>query len=291
MASVQAGLFNPLGSPREFGSPHVTKSPRVVNVFEAGVNPVQVSSAVSTTDALPAQSSPAGATAPPRVPRDPKSPQTQKALWEPLHDWTQLDDSDVFPHLAGGELGVISRAGHGRIKKKSNRTEIDFYTKLSEPDMISLAPKFCGSHISNGNDWTHFVILEDLTAPFSKPSVLDLQIGQEHVGDGDPGTAKALGLRINGMRRHTNEGISHYDKTWGGQVQAATFANELEEFLTDASKNLRAEVAGTVVSFLDQLEPWVAAQTTLELIGSSLLIVYEGDTTVVSAHIISSFIV
>ena len=53
----------------------------------------------------------------------------------------------------------------------------------------------------------------------------------------------------------------------------------------------RAEVAGTVVSFLDQLEPWVAAQTTLELIGSSLLIVYEGDTTVVSAQIISSFIV
>ena len=51
-----------------------------------------------------------------RVPRDPKSPQTRSALWEPLHDWTQLDAADTFSCLAGGEPGDVSLAGHGRIK-------------------------------------------------------------------------------------------------------------------------------------------------------------------------------
>jgi len=278
MASIQAGRPNPLGSPRDFGSPRVTQSPRMVNVFEAGA--VQASSS-SVSEAVPPITSLSSINASAaRVPRDPKSPQTRSALWEPLHDWTQLDAADTFSCLAGGEPGDVSLAGHGRIKKKSNQTEIDFYTKLSEPDVESLAPQFCGSHISDGNDWTYFVILEDLTAGFSKPTILDLQIGQEHVGSGDAGTSEYLGMRLNGMLRHTNEGPLHQGKKWGGSVEIPMFSNELEEFFTDSSGELRAEVAGSVVNFLDRLEPWMKAQLGLRLTGSSLLVVYEGDTTV-----------
>lgn len=267
---------NHLGSPRDFSSQPKSSS-RVVNVFEAGSSPIQVS-AGGAQGAAPQFSAGSSTLCP--VPRDPRSPQTRAALWDALNDWTVVDSADTFEHLAGGEPGVVTIAGHGRIKKRTNNTEIDFYSRLSEPAMNSVAPKFCGSHISDGNDWAHFVVLEDLTEGFSKPTVLDLQVGQQHVGSGEPGSAPALGLRINGMRQHTNVGVTHRDKAWGGQVTAEKFANELEDFLTDASLKVRAEVAVAIVDFVNQVEPWVEAQLGLRLVGTSLLIVYEGDTTV-----------
>jgi len=124
-------------------------------------------------------------------------------------------------------------------RKKSNLTEIEFYTTLSEPGMPSaFAPKFCGSHMSDGSDWSHYVILEDLTASFSKPAVLDVQIGQQHVGSGAEGSAPSLGLRINGMLQPKDQGPLHHDKSWGGTVTAEDFAPMLEEFLTDSSETL-----------------------------------------------------
>merc|ERR1719199_2303488 len=115
MASAVAGLKNPLGSPRDFGTPAAgiaTKnSPRVVNVFEAGkvTAPAAALGRGSPRAAAPAKLG--------TVPRDPRSPQTRNALWEPLHDWTKADNADAYPNQAGGEPGIVTLAGHGRIKK------------------------------------------------------------------------------------------------------------------------------------------------------------------------------
>ena len=102
----------------------------------------------------------------------------------------------------------------------------------------SFAPKFCGSHMSDGSDWTHYVILEDLTDSFSKPAVMDVQMGQQHVGSEVAGSAPTLGLRINGMLQHTDKGPLHHNKAWGGTVTAEEFAPMLEEFFTDSSDKL-----------------------------------------------------
>jgi len=278
MASIQSGQNNTLASPREFGNLPEQKTPRMHNVFErqaGGTTQVAIAAAEPVSSGKPPE-----LPHPSTVPRDPRCPQTRNSLWEREHDWTKADDSDNFAHRAGGEAGVISVAGHGRIKKQCNLTEIDFYTRLTEPMGASLAPKFCGHHTSNGKDWTHYVILEDLTLPYSKPAVLDIQLGQQHAGPGAPGCSEALGLRVNGVRLYTGEGLVHYSKEWGGKVTTTKFAEVLEDFLTDAVGTLRAEVAGVMVSALDKVEAWVSAQTGLRLLGTSLLVVYEGDTTV-----------
>jgi len=100
------------------------------------------------------------------------------------------------------------------------------------------APKYAGTHRSDGSDWSHYILLEDLTGSFSKPAILDIQIGEEHVGSESAGSAPVLGLRINGMRQPTGKGDLHHDKAWGGTVQAEDFAAMLEEFLTDAKEIL-----------------------------------------------------
>ena len=151
--------------------------------------------------------------------------------------------------------------------------------------MLSLAPQFCGSHLTDGKDWSHCVILEDLCAGFSKPNILDLQVGQRHVGSCEAGSATTLGLRMNGTRRHTVDGPVHRNKEWSNTLTTHKFPEELENFLTDSSGTLRAEVAGTVLQFLDQLEPWVMSQTGIQLLGTSLLVVYEGDVTVVNHYL------
>jgi len=107
-------------------------------------------------------------------------------------------------------------------------------------------------------------------------------VGQEHVGGGEAGSAPALGLRINGMRQITAEGVLHRNKAWGETVTANRFAEVLEQFLTDDVPTLRSEVATAVVDFLNVVEGWVSCQTGLKLLGTSVMIVYEGDSTVAS---------
>ena len=84
-------------------------------------------------------------------------------------------------------------------RKRSNKTECAFYRELTLTNP-ELAPEFCGVHLSDGNAWTSYVVLEDLTVGFSKPQILDVQIGPEHVGSGNAGDAAKVGLRMNGMQ-------------------------------------------------------------------------------------------
>jgi len=211
----------------------------------------------------------------------PTSPQTQASLWNPLHEYTNNDlESDYFQHAVGGEENTIKDAGFGRIKKRSNKTEAAFYKDLTltHPEM---APAWHGVHLSDGNAWSQFVVLEDLTAGYSKPQVLDVQIGPNHVGTEEAGSAPRVGLRLNGMQRHTADGKKERkSKKDGNQVTSNDWGHEIENFLTDETNTRRGDVARCVIEFIDKLTCWVGAQRGLRLLGSSILMVYEGDSTV-----------
>lgn len=287
MASAQAGRSNTLASPREFVTKAEKKTPRMVNVYEAG-KPVPEATSEAVETLSKGSSRAAGAsvvTNVARVARDPRAPQTRIALWNPLHDWTAPDSSDEYETQAGGEAGAVTHAGFGRIKKMSNMTEVEFYTKLTDTPDAYLAPKFCGMHVSNGKQRTEFIILEDLTKDFQKPAVLDLQMGQEHVGGGEAGTAAALGLRLNGQIVYTNDGPVTRDKEFGAQIPPQSmggFGGIIEEFLRDASGKMRTDVANKLLASLDNVESWIVGQPGLRMLGSSLIVVYEGDITVES---------
>ena len=103
------------------------------------------------------------------------------------------------------------------------------------------------------------MVLEDLTAGYSKPQVLDVQIGPNHVGTEEAGSAPRVGLRLNGMQvrglllllglctaaaaaadvvlvmqRHTADGKKERkSKKDGNQVTSNDWGHEIENFLTD----------------------------------------------------------
>lgn len=270
--ATNAGMSNPLGSPREFGSPRTPRSMRMNNVFEVGKTAPSRENQLITFDENPSLLN----TLAPVT-----SPQTQASLWNPLHEYTQDDlEADYFEHAVGGVANTIKLAGFGRIKKRSNKAEADFYKDLTltHPEM---APTWHGVHLSEGNAWTPYVILQDLTAGFSKPQVLDVQIGPEHVGSEEAGSAPRVGLRLNGMQRlEANGRTERKSKKDGNSVTSNDWGHVIESFLTDATATRRGDVARCMIEFIDKLTVWVEAQKGLRLLGSSVLMVYEGDTTV-----------
>lgn len=54
----------------------------------------------------------------------------------------------------------------------------------------------------------------------------------------------------------------------------------LEDYFRDETNTLRSDVARVAIEFIDRLRVWVSQQMGMRLVGSSLFIVYEGDSTV-----------
>ena len=109
MAATHAGLSNPLGSPREFGSPRTPRGSRVTNVFEAGKPPTPRESTTKELQGPPPQLL--------HTLRAPDSPQTRESLWNPLHEPSDADHTaDYFDNAVGGAPNSVKEAGFGRIK-------------------------------------------------------------------------------------------------------------------------------------------------------------------------------
>eukprot|EP00656_Telonema_subtile_P009117 TRINITY_DN14277_c0_g1_i2.p1 TRINITY_DN14277_c0_g1~~TRINITY_DN14277_c0_g1_i2.p1 ORF type:complete len:306 (-),score=95.94 TRINITY_DN14277_c0_g1_i2:79-996(-) len=82
------------------------------------------------------------------------------------------------------------------------------------------------------------------------------------------------------MQTWTASGKHHMNKAAGGAVSSAQWGPTLEDYFRDETKTLRSDVARAAISFIDQLIAWVSAQPGMRLIGSSLFVVFEGDSTV-----------
>jgi hypothetical protein len=66
----------------------------------------------------------------------------------------------------------------------------------------------------------------------------------------------------------------------GNNVTSSDWGQVIESFLTDETNTRRGDVARCVIEFIDRLTCWVEAQRGLRLLGSSVLMVFEGDSSV-----------
>ncbi|CAB3405880.1 unnamed protein product [Caenorhabditis bovis] len=153
--------------------------------------------------------------------------------------------------------------------------------------MRRLTPKYFGLTQLHVDDEDHeFLILEDVTAEYKLPAILDLKMGQvtydplaspekiEKESRKYPPQAN-VGCRILGYRIHNEDGdVEVRDKDWGKSFNEDTIKDGLKEFF-----NARPECVSKVVEeakhALKDIEAFFESQRSFMFFASSLLFVYE----------------
>lgn len=135
-----------------------------------------------------------------------------------------------------------------------------------------------------------YVVLENLTAKYDHPCILDLKVGTRQHGDDAPeekvrrhtvtcatSTSLELGIRVCGMQKY-NAATDEYlfrDKYYGRQLDKEGFFGTLSEFLHNGTE-LRSDLLPDLVGMLKQLRETISRQNSYRLYSSSLLIIYDG---------------
>ncbi|WKY05974.1 hypothetical protein Q1695_006294 [Nippostrongylus brasiliensis] len=156
--------------------------------------------------------------------------------------------------------------------------------------LARLTPTFYGlTHVAIDKEDHEFLVLDDVTIPYSHPAILDVKMGRITY---DPlaGAAKrkkeeikyppqkTLGFRLLGYRMHRKGGhVVVKDKEWGKSYDENDIHNGLEEFFS--GRGVDAEMMSDVLTKLDGVRQWFATQKSFHFYASSLLFAYENDTT------------
>lgn len=136
------------------------------------------------------------------------------------------------------------------------------------------------------------LVLEDVTAPFDEPSVLDVKIGLVTY---DPSTTdlekivsqtrkypnqKEMGYSVAGMRvfNVVTKQYETRDRQWGRALRRQDASLVFDTFFWNG-KEFQVDAAVYVLSELLHVRDWMSKTTSHRFYSSSLLIVYEGDDT------------
>lgn len=136
------------------------------------------------------------------------------------------------------------------------------------------------------------VALEDVTAGFRRPCVLDAKLG-DHASrsDADPArrarasliyaTQERDGFRVAGMvvYRQVTGCYVDVDRYFGRRAPSGAPWWLLQLFLDSGHLRLRADVVDPVVKALDALADWARQPVPWRLPNASVLVVYEGDVS------------
>ena len=147
-----------------------------------------------------------------------------------------------------------------------------------------------------------YILLNNITTNFSKPCVLDIKLGTETFEPDAPDEKKAyelkkyppqsdFGFRLTAMRIYepTNPkagecGYVYYPKQYGRTLETReSMKQALVLFLGGANlpKEIRANRSSAIQRILQRLKlikGWFCDNNSFQFCGSSILIVYEGDT-------------
>ncbi|EYC09042.1 hypothetical protein Y032_0062g3319 [Ancylostoma ceylanicum] len=165
------------------------------------------------------------------------------------------------------------------------------WTDVKEKDvkgLVELTPIFYGmTPLLIDKEEHEFLILEDVTAGYTRPAILDVKMGRITY---DPVASEAkreketikyppqrvLGFRLLGYRMHRSSGeIVVKDKEWGKAYNENNILDGLLEFFSGrvADLNLMSEV----LNKMKRVKEWFATQKSFQFYASSLLFVYEND--------------
>jgi len=199
--------------------------------------------------------------------------------------------SQVLETQTGGRLGSFKIVGEGRLTKKVDPREYDFYVNTLKrvSGLSNFCPQFFGTIQEDGNN---LIIFEDLCRGFSKPCVLDLKIGTTRVGDDTIGerreymhnkdkgsTTVSIGLRFIGMRvwNKDTESFDRYNKSWGRAVTDDTFGESMLVFLRTSKTDQNLQLIPLFLEKILPLYEWMQTQNELRFFSSSLLLVFDGQ--------------
>lgn len=132
-----------------------------------------------------------------------------------------------------------------------------------------------------------FLILDDVTASYSRPAILDIKMGRITFDPVAPAAKREkeerkyppqaiLGFRLLGYRMHYKDGrIVVKDKEWGKSFDEKNIAEGLSEFFSGRGPD--ASLMADTLSKLDEIRQWFAVQKSFHFYASSLLFAYEND--------------
>eukprot|EP00123_Amoebidium_parasiticum_P017161 comp23736_c0_seq1/m.40946 comp23736_c0_seq1/g.40946 ORF comp23736_c0_seq1/g.40946 comp23736_c0_seq1/m.40946 type:complete len:268 (-) comp23736_c0_seq1:520-1323(-) len=179
--------------------------------------------------------------------------------------------------------------------------EIAFYEQVFDgstdiPAKVALRsflPQYHGmeAHEEEGTDTeSHYMVLENVIRRFSKPCILDLKMGrQTYAPTARPEKAarenakypqqRDIGFRFVGMKVYepaTGEYRS-YEREYGYGLAESELPGAFQAYLNN-KQGMRTDVVAGLVGHLQRLLGWFEAQHLYAFYGSSVLLVYEGDT-------------
>jgi len=212
-------------------------------------------------------------------------------------------DVQVAGHAEGAALGskALLKRDDKLFKPLQSGTrglkELKFYEELSKeiPSFVHFVPTFygCEEALFNG-DLHKYIILEDLTHFYDKTSlcVEDIKMGTRTYDDDASDTKREYemskaantttvthGFRFCGIRGYDMEtGTKHFPKNWGKTFNAVNINDSVRTFLSNG-KRVRKDLIPLFLDDLTKILSWFESNDKFRFIGSSLLLLYNGDDT------------
>lgn len=136
-----------------------------------------------------------------------------------------------------------------------------------------------------------YIVLEDLTTKFSKPSIMDIKVGvQTWDENASPEKAEAerrkyptqqvVGFRFTGMRvwNEAERRFKEHGRSFGYALDEQNLHKAFEEYLHDGTR-VRTELIPPLLDRLREIESWFESQSDFRFYGSSLLFVYDSSSS------------
>ncbi|KAJ4459567.1 putative Inositol hexakisphosphate kinase 2 [Paratrimastix pyriformis] len=210
----------------------------------------------------------------------------------------------LYPHQVGGHKILLKSSKRGIILKPFDQKEYDFYESLRFfPEFLSFTCVYYGvtrcslSSFSASDRPSHpqslvgdYVMIQDITAGFQRPCVLDIKVGTRQYDDDAPPhkirshtlrsqttTSGSLGLRICGMQVYQSTTLCYMclDRHCGRALSKEAFPGTVRQFFHNGHRLCR-EVVRIVRAQISRIEALFTRQRSHRLYSSSLLLVYDG---------------
>lgn len=214
-----------------------------------------------------------------------------------------------FSYQVGGRAEIVSlNLGEDKsIGKPLNKTEHHFYetaVKSLPCNLLDYIPCYRGVvEIKNGKPATLedklrikrkgcYIVLEDVTSSFKKPSIMDLKMGTRQYSDTMPRekiarkkqrslitTSNELGVRVAGIRSfESTESCGHYhmNKMQGRELNTDTIQDAFRMFFFDG-KEIHIAAIERILLKLRNIIELIKLCDSVRLYCCSLLLVYESD--------------
>lgn len=214
---------------------------------------------------------------------------------EALHERILIAGNRIFKPLQSGDRGQRETQRYQEWFDEKNISSNKTINELGK-----FLPKFYGTDwhsLDSTSNKIEYLILENMTAKFSKPCVLDLKMGQQSFA---PYASKQKqeresakypvmrdsGFRFVGMKIYNKEkdSFDDYDRDYGYNMKLNEFSKGFQIFLSSglfATQDCARKIAmkKKILSQLNSILDWFNNQHLFRFYSSSLLLVYEGDVT------------